>query len=560
MRRLRLAATTCVVTLVSGACSGSSNATTTSGAEATETAITSAIDRQQFDRFAAQMDYLREQLRIPAMSVAVVQDQELVWAEGFGYADLHEEVPATADTPYHLASVTKPVAATVLMQLVEEGELALDDTVDRYGVELDRASEIEVQHLLTHTSAGVPGEVHLYDGNRYAQLGKVIEAVTGRTFRGVMYERLIEPLGMTSTTGNTPACDEVVPEEIAAAEAAVRRDMARPYQLDRDYEVVASDYPTAYNPGAGLISSVVDLAAFDIALDRGQLLGEATKAKMLTPVVSTFQDSSELRYGLGWYVQDFEGTRIEWHAGRWPPSVSALYLRVPDYGLTFIVLGNTPNLSTPFPLGDGDALASTLALAFYREFVFPRLHDASLPVVDWEAEEAELVAQLAEITDDDIRRFVQRELWSYRRLFFSVGRLDVVSRLQHVRDQVFGEAVALSTYLASAADEPPEPRVEVSAADLEPLVGTYVLDADASEWPADLGEDPSASVRVWLEAGSLVACTPEGPPSILTPIGPARFRTSDGFYIEGHVVGGEVQSFEARLSDIVSLVYVPAGG
>ncbi|MDH3426347.1 MAG: beta-lactamase family protein, partial [Acidimicrobiia bacterium] len=98
MRRLRLAATTCVVTLVSGACSGSSNATTTSGAEATETAITSAIDRQQFDRFAAQMDYLREQLRIPAMSVAVVQDQELVWAEGFGYADLHEEVPATADT------------------------------------------------------------------------------------------------------------------------------------------------------------------------------------------------------------------------------------------------------------------------------------------------------------------------------------------------------------------------------------------------------------------------------------------------------------------------------
>jgi hypothetical protein len=373
-----------------------------------------------------------------------------------------------------------------------------------------------------------------------------------------MYERLIEPLGMTGTTGNIPACDEVVPEEVAAAEAIVRGEMARPYQLDRDYQVVESDYPMAYNPAAGLISSVVDLAAFDIALDRGLLLGEAAKAEMLTPVVSTFQDSTELQYGLGWYVQDFEGTRIEWHAGRWPPSVSALYVRVPEHGLTFIVLGNTPNLSTPFPLGDGDALASTLTLAFYREFVFPRLHDASLPVVDWEADEAELVAELGEITDDDIGRFVRRELWSYRRLFYSVGRLDIATRLQHVRDQVFREAVDLSTYLASAADKPPELPFEVNATDLEPLVGTYVLDADASEWPADLGEDPPASVRVWLEAGGLVSCAPDGPPSVLTPIGPARFRTSEGLNIEGQVVGGVVQSVTAQLSDDVTLVYLPA--
>ncbi len=555
----RLLAATCVIALVVGGC-GDSGVTSAEGESLPAPAVTSPVDEQQFERFAEQMDYLREQLRIPAMSVAVVEDQELVWAEGFGYADLRGEVPATADTSYHLASVTKPVAATVLMQLVEEGELALDETVDRYGVELDRAGEIEVQHLLTHTSAGVPGAVHSYDGNRYGELGKVIEAVTGQTFRAVMYERLIEPLGMTHTTGNTPACDEVVPEEVAAAEAAARSGMARPYQLDRDYEVVESDYPMAYNPAAGLLSSVVDLAAFDIALDRGLLLGEATKAEMLTPVVSTYRDSSELRYGLGWYVQDFEGTRIEWHAGRWPPSVSALYMRVPDHGLTFIVLGNTPNLTTPFPLGDGDALTSTLALAFYREFVFPRLHDTSLPVVDWEADQADLVAQLGEITDADVRRFLKRELWSYRRLFYSVGRLDVTTQLQHVRDQVFPEAAESSTYLASAADDPPEPGIEVSAADLEPFAGTYVLDADASQWPADLGEDPPASVRVWLEAGRLVSCAPDGPPSILTPIGPVRFRTSNGLEIEGEVVDGEVQSVTARLSDDVNLVYVPAHG
>lgn len=74
----RLVAATCVLAVLSSACSDSGDATTTAGDEPAATAVTSAIDRQQIERFAAQMDYLREQLRIPAMSVAVVEDQQLV--------------------------------------------------------------------------------------------------------------------------------------------------------------------------------------------------------------------------------------------------------------------------------------------------------------------------------------------------------------------------------------------------------------------------------------------------------------------------------------------------
>ena len=73
-------------------------------------------------------------------------------------------------------------------------------------------------------------------------------------------------------------------------------------------------------PAAGLLSSVTDLAAFDIALDRGLLLKPETQAQMFTPAYSTYQGRADLQYGLGWYVQDFDGLRLLWHTGRWPPS------------------------------------------------------------------------------------------------------------------------------------------------------------------------------------------------------------------------------------------------
>jgi len=90
-------------------------------------AQTTEADFEAFAEFEVELEDLRQKLKIPAFSAALVQDQELVWAKGFGYADLENKVKATPDTPYHLASLTKPFAATIIMQLVEEGALNLDD-------------------------------------------------------------------------------------------------------------------------------------------------------------------------------------------------------------------------------------------------------------------------------------------------------------------------------------------------------------------------------------------------------------------------------------------------
>ena len=80
-----------------------------------------------FQRFENKLDNLRRRLRIPGMSVAVLHEQKVVFKKGFGYANIEKQIPATATTAYHIASLTKPFSATLVMSLVENGQLRLDD-------------------------------------------------------------------------------------------------------------------------------------------------------------------------------------------------------------------------------------------------------------------------------------------------------------------------------------------------------------------------------------------------------------------------------------------------
>ena len=109
-------------------------------------------------RFETLLETLRQELKIPAYSAAIVKDQKVIWAKGFGYADVENKIPATEHTAYHLASLTKTFASTILMQLVQDGKIKLDDPVSKYGITLESDGVIRVRHLLSHTSEGNPGE------------------------------------------------------------------------------------------------------------------------------------------------------------------------------------------------------------------------------------------------------------------------------------------------------------------------------------------------------------------------------------------------------------------
>jgi CubicO group peptidase (beta-lactamase class C family) len=422
-----------------------------------------------FTDFANHLESVRQILKIPGLSAAIVQNQELVWAEGFGYSDLENQVKATPDTPYGLASVTKPVAAVVIMQLVEEGLIGLDDPIADYGVTL-LGNEITVRHLLTHTSEGIPGSKHEYNGSRYGYLSGVIEGATGKTFAENLSERILLPQGMDNTALN-PISNWGGPSQIGLenfklmlfwGEAFknypdVYARLTQPYQFDSDYKIVPGMYHLYHNTGAGLISSVTDLAKFDIALDRDMLLGEAVKAEMFSPAYSTYENRSDLNYGLGWYVQDFEGLRLLWHSGRWPPSTSALFLKIPEKNLTFIVLANTDNLTVPFAgIGAGNISQSSLFQSFYRYFIFPKQHGYDLPRIDWSAEQPVIVQQLEAVQDKPARDFLERELWSFRQAFASSGQADQADVLRQVSVNVYpGSALSRDWMATQTAGQNP---------------------------------------------------------------------------------------------------------
>src|SRR5262249_5365782 len=89
-----------------------------------------AADRDRFARFEQQLDQLRTLLKIPRLSAAIVRDQQVAWDKGFGFADREKRVLATPETPYHIASLTKTFAATLILRLVEQGQLDPEEPGD----------------------------------------------------------------------------------------------------------------------------------------------------------------------------------------------------------------------------------------------------------------------------------------------------------------------------------------------------------------------------------------------------------------------------------------------
>jgi CubicO group peptidase (beta-lactamase class C family) len=313
--------------------------------------------------FEASLDSLRVQLLIPGMAAAIAQDDEIVWSRGFGLADVERGRPATDTTSFYLASVTKSVAAIVLMQLVEEGRVDLDDPISDYGVQLAADGVVRVRHVFNHTSEGVPGTVFRYSGDRYIRLGDVMRQATGKTFAQLLAERILRPLQLRHTAPDV----YILPDFYMAGldRQAFLANLAMPYELT-DGQVVPSGRLRHFSPAAGLVSSVRDLARISMALDADRLLHPATKAEMLSPTIEI--NGPDRTYGLGWYVQTYQGVRLEWHFGL-AIGHSSLLIRAPELGLTFVVVANTSRLTGAYDMGAADITANGVGWLFVESFV-----------------------------------------------------------------------------------------------------------------------------------------------------------------------------------------------
>ena len=333
---------------------------------------------------------LRASLRIPGMSAAIAQSQRVVWTRGFGMAATERGIPAGDDTIYHLASLTKPYASTVLLQLVQEGHVDLDAPVSQFGIAMTRKTPVTVRHLLSHTSDEPPGTRYRYDGNAFGRLTQVIERASGMLFAQELANRIVRPLGLTHTAPNPGdphgfrslfASVDVGSEDIARARSEfaafgmdrrlIESGLAQGYARSWGRWIWPTGLfgplqpmPHAFSLSAtaGLTASASDVARFSIALDEGRLLSDAMRARAWTP--SSASDGRPLPYALGWFVQEHRGYHIVWHYGHGLES-SSLIVKIPDRRVTFVILANSDGLSRWRGLGDdADVSASPAATLF----------------------------------------------------------------------------------------------------------------------------------------------------------------------------------------------------
>jgi D-alanyl-D-alanine carboxypeptidase len=307
-------------------------------------------------------DYLKTamaSMHIPGASIAVIKDGSLIKAEAYGLADLENGIPARTDTVYKIGSVSKQFIAAGIMILVQDGKIAVDDKVSKYLKGTPPTWQaITLRHLLTHTSGLVreapgfdpykiqldidviktayplplqfaPGEKWDYCNLGYYTLAEIIHEVSGKPWGDFLAERVFAPLGMTSTQVTNVA--RIIPKR------------ANGYVWNTDKYENAEDW-TTLRPSGAFLSTALDMAKWEAALQTDRILNESSKKEMWTPV--TLNDGRKHPYGFGWELDDWPadspvptGVPMIRHEGT-IPGFRAGFSRWPSYGLTVILLTN----------------------------------------------------------------------------------------------------------------------------------------------------------------------------------------------------------------------------
>jgi CubicO group peptidase (beta-lactamase class C family) len=300
---------------------------------------------------AAQMDsYLATLAQQGSFSGAalVAYQGRVLLSNGYGMANRENGIPASANTRFRLASVTKPLTAIGVLRLVAKGKVNLDGPICDYFDSCPAAwAPVTVANLLGHSSGlpnytdfaefvnveqqpatpdqvvarfrdlplgFTPGSIYHYTNSNFVLLGLIIERASGQSYPDYMRQELFAPLGMADT-GYDPG------------------DFS-PLNGTRGYSGGALDIPLNTSnlfAAGGLYSTVGDLYKLAQALDQGTLLPPDLMARMTTAGVG--------RYGLGWMVEQRGAYRLVYHPGSMS-GASTWYGRYPDAGLTVIVLSN----------------------------------------------------------------------------------------------------------------------------------------------------------------------------------------------------------------------------
>lgn len=310
-------------------------------------------------RARTMMEELRAQIGSPGLSAAVAVDGKIVWAEGFGLADVENQVPVSPESRFRLGSVSKLITVAAAARLVESGKLDLDAQVQRYVPSFpDKGQTITPRQLAGHL-AGIrhyapqdfalpvrryekltegleifqkdplvhaPGSAYLYSSYGYNLFGAVVEGAAGKDFGGTVDELVIQPLGLKSTGLDYP--ERIVERRVRFYKKEADGTLANEDAIDSSYKW----------PSAGFLSTPSDLVRFGSAHLKDGYLKPETRSLLFTS--QRLSSGEETGVGIGWRIgKDGAGRRIFHHGGAIDGG-RAFLLLYPDENIAVAILAN----------------------------------------------------------------------------------------------------------------------------------------------------------------------------------------------------------------------------
>ncbi|MBX7132529.1 MAG: beta-lactamase family protein, partial [Fimbriimonadaceae bacterium] len=330
------------------------------------------------------------------------KDDKVIKRAAYGKADLELDVPMTTNDVLQTGSIGKTFTATVIFQLIEEGKLALTDTLGKRLKDCpDKWKDLTLQMLLTHTS-GLPdyalvpglglierwtrddwfkkmptlpfdftsGGQFAYSNSNYMLLGFVAEEAGGKPILDLVRERIFDKLGMKHS---------YVDEEMTLIP-----HRAKGYLRDGAQFLNGPAIAPGYGDGSW-INSCEDLAAFEKGLRDGKLLKPETVAQMQT--AHRLLSGRKSQYGYGWFVREVNKVKAFSHGGNTAGSFASLF-RVPSANLTIVLEGNVHDVG-------GDGIAQKVAEIYVPALRFVKLPEAKDPDPATTAKYVEVVRSLA---------------------------------------------------------------------------------------------------------------------------------------------------------------------
>lgn len=396
-----------IIALLFTGCTPASLTTPTATIEPTPTADNAEgrLDTAKLEEFETYIIQSMELAKIPGMSIAVVQDGEVVYIKGFGVRKLGENEAVTPDTLMMIASSTKPLTTLMMATVVDDGLMSWDTPVTSilpsFAVaDLDLTSKLEIQHLVCACS-GMPGEdsaLFLSDldtgedlirsiqdiapvselgkkfnySNQMIAAGGYIAALAAggskdnltKGYITAMQQRIFDPVGMSDTT-------------LSVEQVQANDNYALPHglNLQSDYqplEMSSEKFVSSILPAGGVWSTATDMSRLLITLLNQGISPDGRRIVSIENLTKTWEPQVEIEkgsvfYGLGWMIEDYHGMRLIHHSGN-SMGFSAELAFLPTEELGVVILTNAE--------GAGDFISAIRQRLLEIEFDFPPQDDS----------------------------------------------------------------------------------------------------------------------------------------------------------------------------------------